>query len=1376
MNCQTNDEDCSATSCMNGGTCIDGINSYNCSCKSGFTGSNCQYKINKCDSSPCKNGATCIEQNNEYECHCAYGFQGKQCQSFIDWCGQSPCENGATCIQQKNEFRCDCSVGWAGKMCDVEMVSCKDASQRKKVELKHLCNNGTCENFGNSHKCHCQQGYSGSYCQKEIDECESAPCLNGGICRDLVGAYKCICKKGFQGQNCELNIDDCKPNPCQNGGTCHDLVGGFSCSCPPGTIGLICEVNKDDCEPGACHNNGSCIDKVGGFECRCPPGFVGNRCEGDINECLSNPCSNAGTLDCVQMVNDFHCNCKPGFMGRHCEVKVNFCANSPCLNGGFCSALQIGHQCSCSEGFYGKNCEFSGHDCDSNPCSSGECLSVDAGGYTCQCPFGTEGRYCEIDTIDECLSGPCKQNSRCMNKLGGFECICPQRWKGKTCEVYDKNYNKNVFGSELDYQQEQCLKKGCQAKQGNGRCDEECNTLECDFDGNDCSLGETPWKNCTAIIDCWKVFADGICNEECNTPECLFDGRDCERKLLPCNPAFDSYCQKHYANGFCDYGCNNAECDWDGLDCEEKEPPKLADGVISIVLLMEMQEFKRSTVPFLRDVGHQLRTTVRIKKDGFGNDMIFPWKGKSNVPDLEGSEFAMKHKIHLAERVGQSGVHVYLEIDNRKCVGTIGSECFSSASGAAQYLAATAVKHNLGINYPIQSIRGVLSPEDPVNDPTDPTFVLSGVLFVIFFGAFIGVLVSAKRKRYQGVTWVPEGFLTSSSARRPGPRGPDGQEMRNMNINSSQQWSDDESLRSVENKRRKYDSDHTIITDYEEPDTRVWSHQHMEAAEIRVPPAMMTPPNHHDGNNEIDIRGPCGMTPLMVASIRGGGIDNGEDIDAADESTAQAIFDLVGQGADINARLDNSEETSLHLAARYQRADAAKRLMDLGADVNLQDFTGRTPLHAAVASDAMGVFTILLRNRGTNLNARTHDGTTPLILASRLASEGMVEALITADSDINASDNAGKTALHWAAAVNNVDAVNTLLLHGANRDAQDDKDETPLFLSAREGAFEACKALLDHFANRELPDCMDRLPRDIAHDKSHFDIVRLLDDHVPRSPQMVTVIPNNITTSPMTHQLISQPTVIPSTKQSKNKKRQVKATSSQNTPLSPEPLGDGCIKRKASVKKQSKKQQQISSEPTNMTENVSSNNIKNSTNACNSHSNVIPQQGDQLQEIEDLLSSVESPVTNIPSPYDTTSLYSNAMAAFDIDFLPTLNSNNNNNVINNNVRKKPPSYEECIKVRDETIDEELNFKFFCFLQNSQPSTQSNAESYGYSLSNPFPDHAMQQGGPRSVISSEQGLSPPYSNQSPYSIQSSMALSPHGYISEFLMLILIEFIY
>jgi len=51
-------------------------------------------------------------------------------------------------------------------------------------------------------------------------------------------------------------------------------------------------------------------------------------------------------------------------------------------------------------------------------------------------------------------------------------------------------------------------------------------------------------------------------------------------------------------------------------------------------------------------------------------------------------------------------------------------------------------------------------------------------------------------------------------------------------------------------------------------------------------------------------------------------------------------------------------ETPLHLAARYSRADAAKKLLDAGASCLAQDNNGRTPLHAAIAADARGVFQV----------------------------------------------------------------------------------------------------------------------------------------------------------------------------------------------------------------------------------------------------------------------------------------------------------------------------------------------------------------------------------------------------------------------------------
>ncbi|PIK54543.1 putative neurogenic locus notch-like protein 1 [Apostichopus japonicus] len=66
---------------MNGGTCIDSINMFLCTCPLGFEGVFCENDTNECYSDPCMNGGTCIDSIYMVLCACPLGFEGVFCEN-----------------------------------------------------------------------------------------------------------------------------------------------------------------------------------------------------------------------------------------------------------------------------------------------------------------------------------------------------------------------------------------------------------------------------------------------------------------------------------------------------------------------------------------------------------------------------------------------------------------------------------------------------------------------------------------------------------------------------------------------------------------------------------------------------------------------------------------------------------------------------------------------------------------------------------------------------------------------------------------------------------------------------------------------------------------------------------------------------------------------------------------------------------------------------------------------------------------------------------------------------------------------------------------------------------------------------------------------
>ena len=73
-------DECSLGSdCLRGGVCVDGENSYTCSCPSGYTGTRCELEVNECESQPCAHGGQCTDMFDGYSCQCADTFTGTDC-------------------------------------------------------------------------------------------------------------------------------------------------------------------------------------------------------------------------------------------------------------------------------------------------------------------------------------------------------------------------------------------------------------------------------------------------------------------------------------------------------------------------------------------------------------------------------------------------------------------------------------------------------------------------------------------------------------------------------------------------------------------------------------------------------------------------------------------------------------------------------------------------------------------------------------------------------------------------------------------------------------------------------------------------------------------------------------------------------------------------------------------------------------------------------------------------------------------------------------------------------------------------------------------------------------------------------------------------
>jgi uncharacterized protein len=155
-------------------------------------------------------------------------------------------------------------------------------------------------------------------------------------------------------------------------------------------------------------------------------------------------------------------------------------------------------------------------------------------------------------------------------------------------------------------------------------------------------------------------------------------------------------------------------------------------------------------------------------------------------------------------------------------------------------------------------------------------------------------------------------------------------------------------------------------------------------------------------------------------------------------------------------------------AVRLDDVARARQLVESGADVNLAEPDGTTPLLWATYNSSLELVSLLL-DAGADPNAANRLDLTPLLQASRNGNAGMVAALLAAGATHGSAGPQLETPLMAAARSGNVESVNLLLAAGANVNQSELLgDQTALMWAAAQGHLDVARALLDAGANPNL--------------------------------------------------------------------------------------------------------------------------------------------------------------------------------------------------------------------------------------------------------------------------------------------------------------------
>ena len=585
------DTDAATHTCGDNTSCNNVDGTFNCECNAGYhniaIGENAMNYCSDIDecvvdfaTNPhnCHDDADCTNTDGTFECDCKTGFTGDglsctdndECLDPADNdCQDEPMENSwevrARCINNHGSYTCACN-GPHWYVDDVDPNHCHNFDEcihdENGVEYTDM-NQSRCGMYPASHctdtdgsfVCVCQTGfesdnndgfdcYNIDECATNQSHCDTTVLGDGvvaGTCTDheytseeyqnfgidsAYGAYQCGCAEGLEPANevgfswlvddmtckdydeCAGGDHNCGDNTqCENRDyyatgikfVCNIDVGyGPEEDCAFGTDDLWHCPDLDECSDDAlnfCDNvNGDCQNNTGSYTCSCNSGWettVGNDelsdqaadivCE-DQDECAGegdgHNCAADGNIGCVNSDGSFDCVCVDGAVELYADgVTPVAPAMRSCRDYNEC----------------GDDNDVATHECDavSTRCANVvryELADPTMDGYTCECldGFYEDGAAYECSDYDECAGegdgNSCDANASCSNNDGSYTCEC------------NSGYTDTASGLQTGF---------------------ECELIvDCSVDNGGCSDGCEIPIGCTCDEVCWTID-DPLVDKKC---------------------------------------------------------------------------------------------------------------------------------------------------------------------------------------------------------------------------------------------------------------------------------------------------------------------------------------------------------------------------------------------------------------------------------------------------------------------------------------------------------------------------------------------------------------------------------------------------------------------------------------------------------------------------------------------------------------------------------------------------------------------------------------------------------------------------------------------------------------------------------------------